>query len=757
VAPLVGRDRALRELSELLLREPGSLVLFGPPGVGKSRLARELVALLGPAWRLWDDPDQAPSNEELESRLVITQRESPGYAVRHRRFVEPLGDEDGVVLFESVARSHGEDPPPQDRTKIRSIVRRLDGLPLFIERAATLTVLSIDELSSRVERSLTSLFSIAELLGPSLERLAAPERRTLARLSVFRGSFDLASAESVIGERDVLERLQRLKDASLLRRIEEPELPGSARLSIYAVVRACAIEELSSEERGEIEELHATRLLEALEADHDRAACLRDHRRALRIAAEEQNLRAMLRSKPILAARAALLLDGLFAIRGPFEDHVSILSAALEALSKSERSLRGYLLRSRGEALRARRRLDEAEVDLREAHEIALELGDPRLASWTWQELGVAAREAGRTKEAEEALGRALDLARERGDRAQEGIVLGNSGTLFRYSGDLLRAREAYDQALAIHREVGNRRSELIVLGNIGHLHALEARFAEARVAYRAALTILEEIGDPRSLAIIMLHLGGLEVWEGRLDPADWLFHRACETAVAIGDRPMEAVCKAELAVIRAQRGQFDHARREMMAARSLLGGGELGWASVISLLEGAIDLAEGNRTEAANKLDQVLATSAEGAVPSTAHTELLRQSAYRLSDALGSAPKLSQTIVPPDKEPALETTRDGAWFRSGGERTSLDRRKPLRRILALLVRERLEHPNVPVSLESIIEAAWPGERLIPHSANTRAYVAISTLRRLGLGEAIVRRGGGYLIPPSTAIILSDS
>ena len=110
-----------------------------------------------------------------------------------------------------------------------------------------------------------------------------------------------------------------------------------------------------------------------------------------------------------------------------------------------------------------------------------------------------------------------------------------------------------------------------------------------------------------------------------------------------------------------------------------------------------------------------------------------------------------------PSTAVTLEAARDGRWFRFGDEeKVQLERRKPLKRIFAHLMLERAAHPNEVVSLTSIIRAGWPGEKLIPHSATTRAYVAISTLRRLGLKDALVSRDGGYLVLSSVPIVFSD-
>jgi hypothetical protein len=398
-------------------------------------------------------------------------------------------------------------------------------------------------------------------------------------------------------------------------------------------------------------------------------------------------------------------------------------------------------------------------VALDRAADLARHHQDPMLLRWCVQELGILAREIGERSRAERYLGEALALAREAKDAAMVGIVLGNLATHHRYAGELPRAEALYREALQRHREVGNRRSELIVLGNLGHLAALAGDPEGALRAYREALALLEEIDDPRSLAIILLHLTGLEASRGSLDAAEWLARRAEAAAKELEDRPMEAAARAELGVLLAERGALAQARLAIAEARRIVApfdpGG--GWTQVIDLLDSLIDAGDPAVPPArpAAVLDALL--EQERVSHHSAHSELLRQAAVRLGERLAKRTRGVQPVAPAP-EPALSVARDGRWFQlAGAPRVDLERRRPLRRILALLVAERLAHPGRAVPLDAIITAGWPGERLIPRSANTRAYVALSTLRRLGLGEVLLRRGGGYLLAASAALDLSEA
>jgi hypothetical protein len=88
-----------------------------------------------------------------------------------------------------------------------------------------------------------------------------------------------------------------------------------------------------------------------------------------------------------------------------------------------------------------------------------------------------------------------------------------------------------------------------------------------------------------------------------------------------------------------------------------------------------------------------------------------------------------------------------GLWFRTPeGELVSVERWRPLQRLLARLAGQRVTAPGQPLSVEELIAAGWPGERMLPKAGATRVYSAVASLRRLGLREVLVRDGRGYLL-----------
>jgi tetratricopeptide (TPR) repeat protein len=86
---------------------------------------------------------------------------------------------------------------------------------------------------------------------------------------------------------------------------------------------------------------------------------------------------------------------------------------------------------------------------------------------------------------------------------------------------------------------------------------------------------------------------------------------------------------------------------------------------------------------------------------------------------------------------------RSGLGFQIPGNRpVDLSRRNTFRRMLEGLVKT-LEAPHT-LPTDRLFEIGWPGEEAETRAAHARVYVAISELRKMGLGVHLVREGDGY-------------
>jgi predicted ATPase len=158
------------------------------------------------------------------------------------------------------------------------ICRRLDGIPLAIELAASrMASMTVSEVRDRVDhrfrllvgsrRGLARHQTLRHAVAWSYELLDDGEKQLLERCSVFAGGFDLESACAVMGSDDdfaALDLLDALVRKSLL---VADRSSGRTRFSMLETIRQFAEEQLVA--RGEASEIRAahSRYFAAREAD----------------------------------------------------------------------------------------------------------------------------------------------------------------------------------------------------------------------------------------------------------------------------------------------------------------------------------------------------------------------------------------------------------------------------------------------------------------------------------------------------------
>lgn len=102
----------------------------------------------------------------------------------------------------------------------------------------------------------------------------------------------------------------------------------------------------------------------------------------------------------------------------------------------------------------------------------------------------------------------------------------------------------------------------------------------------------------------------------------------------------------------------------------------------------------------------------------------------------------------------SLFVARDAEYFSvSGGQRVDLSTKGPLRRIFRAIVKTHRQNPARTLSVVETFDAGWYGERVLADAAAGRVYSAISKLRRLGLGDVLLRIEGGYQLDPHVCVI----
>lgn len=101
---------------------------------------------------------------------------------------------------------------------------------------------------------------------------------------------------------------------------------------------------------------------------------------------------------------------------------------------------------------------------------------------------------------------------------------------------------------------------------------------------------------------------------------------------------------------------------------------------------------------------------------------------------------------------------RDARWMvLPTGQSVDCSRHKLLRRLLLALATAHRARPGEPLPWPALVAAGWPDERILPRAARNRIHVALSRLRRLGLGPWLVHVPDGWMLSPTLDIELSEA
>ncbi|MEZ4221742.1 MAG: hypothetical protein R3B13_12495 [Polyangiaceae bacterium] len=108
----------------------------------------------------------------------------------------------------------------------------------------------------------------------------------------------------------------------------------------------------------------------------------------------------------------------------------------------------------------------------------------------------------------------------------------------------------------------------------------------------------------------------------------------------------------------------------------------------------------------------------------------------------------LGAVATPPPEAEHWSICELGRWIRQpDGERIDLSSHLAIGRIALALARA---HANGAVlEIPQLVAAGWPGEKVSERAGANRVYVAISTLRRMGLRGILQKQGRGYCFAPS--------
>jgi len=748
----------------------------------------EVLASRAPALLWLDNADavvggmsEAISSWSSENvRIVLTSRRGGLEADHGTLPLSPLTQDEAVALLVDRARRVRRDFRLTDvqRAHARDLVERVDALPLAIELLAPrLRLLSPGQLLGRLEGGRGPRDALRDALDRSFELLSPWERDALAQCTVFRDGFYVSAAEAVIeladGAPDVLTVLEALVDQSLLRTEAEPELPDEVRVRFFGAVRERAAEELES--GGPSEARHADYFVGAAEAWDAGIESPDEVEHTARLVIELANLEAAHeRSHGSARARLGLVLHMAYQRRGPVARMQALVDDTRDAAVGDDRLLgRAELARARTQ--RWANAIDASEQTLEIAMAAAERSGDIETEAGCARNRAANAYRRGDMLGFESHLSHALEAA-ERSGRASDEVNARNGlGYLYAERGEIDRAREELEHALELAR--GTKIPGLIALAHssLSSTMLRAERFEAAERHAAKAIEGYETLGYLRQWAIEHLVRAEARLWADDLAGAH-------EDAVAALDRARWLALNAPLARALGLRGKvaffeqdFGAARDALEDAATRLGEGHAEAARLWAYAGAARAMMQhsdgaARAFERASEDDVALALAGFVKV-ARAKAAALRGETVDLSDLEGGGAKGSVEVrrvvelrravahaIAPGRNVGsvrLEVAEAARWFRLEGNDDGVDltRRRALRGVLRGLTGRQGSAAGEPMTLDEVLEAGWPGERMSPESGARRVYVTINRLRKLGLGELLITTGDGYMLAPRVDIV----
>ncbi|GLF98825.1 BTAD domain-containing putative transcriptional regulator [Streptomyces yaizuensis] len=465
-----------------------------------------------------------------------------------------------------------------------SICRRLDGIPLALEMAATrVRVLGVRELATRLDDRFRLLAvgarsaparqrTLRAVIDWSWELLGDQERVVLRRLAVHADGCTLDAAEEICAADDldrsqVLDVVARLVDWSLVVMTDGPDGP---RYQLLESVTAYCVERLvDSGESDGIRRGHRdyyTALAERAEP-HLRGHGQRQWLR--RLDAEAANLRTAFDYAVQLgdADRALRLTNALswyWYLRGRSNEAKRSLTVALSlggatpaATARATALLGGFKLVLGGVA--------DPVAEYRTALRPYEELDDPGGRARAQWFVASSLYGIGDVTPGEELVRQALTTFRSLGDRWGMAAALGSRTFHANQRGDLGALRRDGEQSLELFRELGDQWGQLQASVPLGTLAEITGDYQRAGRLYREGLRMAEDLGLWPQMSFHLSGLGRVALLTGDLPRAQEFHERSARLAARQSDGFGEQFAEIGLALGARRSGDLDAAERHLL------------------------------------------------------------------------------------------------------------------------------------------------------------------------------------------------
>jgi predicted ATPase len=555
--PLVGRERELAQVHDLLADGARLVTVTGAGGSGKTRFALQVAAELledfadgvffVPLASVHDpelvtstvtqavgirDLDELRDSRalllidnlehllaaagELSSllaaapgmKLLVTSRAPLRISGENEFALDTLPQDEAVELFLQSARAVKRDVVFDDA--ISEICRRLDGLPLALELAASrVKILDPPLLLERLARRLPVLTggtrdaperqqTLRATIEWSYGLLEPGVQAIFGRLSAFAGSFSLEAAERVAQAR--LDDIAALVDWSLLKPI------GEGRFLMLETIREYAGELLDESDEGDVvRDRHLSFFLALAEEAEPKLTGPEQREWFERLALERSNVHEALGYACDTGdAERAFMLSGanwrFWWTRGPVGEaehwyrRVFALTGDVSPLARA----RGVFGAAHVAELRGDNQL--ARIQFEEAANLFRDLGETRLLILALTHLSLANHQLGDEERGEALNSEALELARASGDVRGASVVTNNMAVYLLRKGDEEGAVELTKEGVAGARAASDAYGVAVGLMNLAMLTLRRGDIEAAAGALHESLQNSFSLGDANTI-----------------------------------------------------------------------------------------------------------------------------------------------------------------------------------------------------------------------------------------------------------------
>jgi predicted ATPase/DNA-binding CsgD family transcriptional regulator len=470
-------------------------------------------------------------------KVIATSREPLGVGGEVTWAVPPLNDGDGFELFSDRARRARPDLRLRgaDAETVRSICRRLDGLPLAIELAAARSRAFAPTDIAAGLKSRLELLSAGPRTAPSrqttlrasfewsYELLSEAERVLLRQLSVFAGGFDLPAALAVCpGSAE--EVLGALADRSLVG-FDDTGDQSEPRYRMLETIREFAAERLVEAKEVElVRTRHRDHYLALVETVGTLPGPEQDRWRA-RLDSELDNLRAAIawsrdHGSPEDVVRFLAALFNFWVTPGRITEFGVWVDAAMDQARELPPGAAAQILNFEGLlAIVSRGQLDRVPALAGEALSLARTAGDKREMAVALAMQGIVSGMAGGAEAMRPYIEEALQLARDAGFTL--GLILAEVVFLvFRlFQSDPDETRRLADEAVSAAESGADLHNRLFAKAFAGNEALVHGRLSGAAELFEAVVVDGRDTVDSNYLHGL-LGLAWVAMFRGDLDVA---------------------------------------------------------------------------------------------------------------------------------------------------------------------------------------------------------------------------------------------